>query len=186
VPASVNLPLHHKVQKFSFGTVSPEWSRKKGRKTVCMCVSDDNDVIQVSKPLSVTRSAYLFIIIDGQLSAYSLITGQKLLRLDYSNSLLSDGKRSLVSVLHLVVILVRNSRAIHTTCRCAHVRCNQTHSRHWRRSHYVCGSMHVCTAVHCTHCEAPFICHKLIAYRLQWQDGGAAMININTHFIGLC
>jgi len=34
VSASVNLPLHHKVQKFSSGTVSPGWSRKKGRKTV--------------------------------------------------------------------------------------------------------------------------------------------------------
>ena len=32
--ASVNLPLHHKVQKFSSGTSSPEWSRKKGRKMV--------------------------------------------------------------------------------------------------------------------------------------------------------
>ena len=32
--ASVNLPLHHKVQKFSSGTISPGWSRKKGRKTV--------------------------------------------------------------------------------------------------------------------------------------------------------
>ena len=31
---SVNLPLHHKVQKFSSGTDSPRWSRKKGRKTV--------------------------------------------------------------------------------------------------------------------------------------------------------
>jgi len=29
VPASVNLPLHHKVQKFSSGTGSPE----------CVCVS---------------------------------------------------------------------------------------------------------------------------------------------------
>jgi len=28
--ASVNLPLHHKVQKFSSGTSSPGWSRKKG------------------------------------------------------------------------------------------------------------------------------------------------------------
>jgi len=27
-------PLHHKVQKFSSGTGSPGWSRKKGRKTV--------------------------------------------------------------------------------------------------------------------------------------------------------
>jgi len=29
VSASVNLPLHHKVRKFSSGTGSPEWSRKK-------------------------------------------------------------------------------------------------------------------------------------------------------------
>ena len=34
VSVSVNLPLHHKVQKFSSGTGSPGWSRKKGRKTV--------------------------------------------------------------------------------------------------------------------------------------------------------
>ena len=34
VSTSVNLPLHHKVQKFSSGTGSPGWSRKKGRKTV--------------------------------------------------------------------------------------------------------------------------------------------------------
>jgi len=35
--ASVNLPLHHKVQKFSSVTGSPGWSRKKGRKMV-VCV----------------------------------------------------------------------------------------------------------------------------------------------------
>jgi len=34
VSAFVYLPLHHKVQKFSSGTGSPGWSRKKGRKTV--------------------------------------------------------------------------------------------------------------------------------------------------------
>jgi len=34
VSASVNLPLHHKVQRFSSGTGSPGWSRKRGRKTV--------------------------------------------------------------------------------------------------------------------------------------------------------
>jgi len=34
VSASVNLPLYHKLQKFSSGTGSPGWSRKKGRKTV--------------------------------------------------------------------------------------------------------------------------------------------------------
>ena len=33
VSASVNLSLHHKVQKFSSGTGSPRWSRKRGRKT---------------------------------------------------------------------------------------------------------------------------------------------------------
>ena len=38
VSASVNLPLHHKVQKFSSGTDSPGWSRKKGRKMVVVCV----------------------------------------------------------------------------------------------------------------------------------------------------
>jgi len=39
VSASVNLPLHHKVQRFSSGTGSPGWSRKKGRETVvCVCV----------------------------------------------------------------------------------------------------------------------------------------------------
>jgi len=34
VSASVNLPLHHKVQKFSSGTDSPGWSLKKGCKMV--------------------------------------------------------------------------------------------------------------------------------------------------------
>jgi len=34
VSASVNLPLHHNVQKFTSGTGSPSWSQKKGCKTV--------------------------------------------------------------------------------------------------------------------------------------------------------
>jgi len=34
VSASVNLPLHHKVQRLSSGTGSPGWFQKKGRKTV--------------------------------------------------------------------------------------------------------------------------------------------------------
>jgi len=38
VSASVNLPLHHKVQKFSSGTGSPGWSWKKGRETVVVLV----------------------------------------------------------------------------------------------------------------------------------------------------
>ena len=37
VSASVNLPLHHKVQKFSSGTGSPGRTQKKGRKTVVVC-----------------------------------------------------------------------------------------------------------------------------------------------------
>ena len=32
--ASVNLPVHHKVQKFSSGTGSSGWSQKNGSKTV--------------------------------------------------------------------------------------------------------------------------------------------------------
>ena len=38
VSASVSLPLHHKVQKFSSGTGSPRWSRKKGHKMVVVFV----------------------------------------------------------------------------------------------------------------------------------------------------
>ena len=34
VSASVNLPLHHEVQKFSSDTGLPGWSWKKGHKTV--------------------------------------------------------------------------------------------------------------------------------------------------------
>jgi len=42
VSASVNLPLYHKVQKFSSGTGSPGWSRKKGRKMVVAVVRQQN------------------------------------------------------------------------------------------------------------------------------------------------
>ena len=38
--ASVNLSLHHKVQKLSSGTGSPGWSQKKGHKTVVIVVVD--------------------------------------------------------------------------------------------------------------------------------------------------
>jgi len=37
--ASVNLPLHHKVQKFFSGIGSVGWSRKQGRKTVVVVVT---------------------------------------------------------------------------------------------------------------------------------------------------
>jgi len=42
VSASVNLPLHHKVQKFSSGTSSPGWSRKKGHGVVWWCIYNNN------------------------------------------------------------------------------------------------------------------------------------------------
>jgi len=44
VSTSVNLPLHHKVQKFFSGTGSPGWSRKKGRKTVVVTRSKSSRV----------------------------------------------------------------------------------------------------------------------------------------------
>ena len=45
VSASVNLPLHHKVQRFSSSTVSSGWSQKKGRKTVVVVVVSKKFVI---------------------------------------------------------------------------------------------------------------------------------------------
>jgi len=44
VSSSVNLPLHHKVKKFSSGTGSLGWSQKKGRKTVVVVLS----IIQIN------------------------------------------------------------------------------------------------------------------------------------------
>ena len=41
--ASVNLSLHHKVQKFSSGTGSPGWSPKKGCKTVVVWYETQSD-----------------------------------------------------------------------------------------------------------------------------------------------
>jgi len=43
VSASVNLPLHHKVQKFSSSTGSPGWSQKKGHETVVVVMVNKND-----------------------------------------------------------------------------------------------------------------------------------------------
>jgi len=40
VSASVNLPLHYKVQRFFYGTRSPGWSRKKGCKMVVVTEFD--------------------------------------------------------------------------------------------------------------------------------------------------
>ena len=54
VSASVNLPLHHKVQKFSYGTGSPGWSREEGRKTVVVWWCGNiitTTIITMTKPI---------------------------------------------------------------------------------------------------------------------------------------
>ena len=54
VSASVNIPLHHKVQKFSSGTGSPGWSRRKRAvKRLCVCAANYNFVsVMVSELLA--------------------------------------------------------------------------------------------------------------------------------------
>jgi len=42
--ASVDLLLHHKVQRFSFGTGSPEWSQKKAVKWLCGVCSESSTI----------------------------------------------------------------------------------------------------------------------------------------------
>jgi len=59
VSASVNLPLHHKVQKFSPGTGLPGWSQKKGRKMVAVVCSD----LWLNKVLSQSLSQDLWQVI---------------------------------------------------------------------------------------------------------------------------
>ena len=57
VSSSVNLPLHHKDQKFSSGTSSTRWSRKKGRKMVVVWWSI------LAKRLPISATAELFVCI---------------------------------------------------------------------------------------------------------------------------
>jgi len=69
ISASVNLPLHNKVQKFSSGTGSPGWSREKGRKTVvcvclhmlCFCVFFPHLSFFVTFSLLIYSFTYLFL-----------------------------------------------------------------------------------------------------------------------------
>jgi len=64
VSASVNLPLHHKVQKFSSGTGSPGWSRKKVHKTVVVvvCINLAN--------LTKFQNTYWLFLTEPQLSHF--------------------------------------------------------------------------------------------------------------------
>ena len=46
VSASVNLPLHHKVQKYSSGTGSPGWSWNRAVKRLCVCAPYRGQILQ--------------------------------------------------------------------------------------------------------------------------------------------
>ena len=67
--ASVDLPLHHKVQKFSSGTGSPGWSGKKAVNRLCVCVclvtlSEVKSILYVLKTTS--GQSNLMAAADGQ------------------------------------------------------------------------------------------------------------------------
>jgi len=54
--AAVNLPLHHKVQKFSSGTSSPRWSWKQGHKTVVWLFMPSTDgTINSNNSITITH-----------------------------------------------------------------------------------------------------------------------------------
>jgi len=73
VSPSVNLPLHHKVQKFSSGTGSPGWSQKKGRKTVVVLVVFKS-TYRLSKCRDISLLSLLHVIMETVKSAwYKLI-----------------------------------------------------------------------------------------------------------------
>ena len=57
VSTSVNLPLHHKVQKLSSGTISPGWSQKKGHKTVVV-------VVVVFAPVNLVTEQHMRLLIS--------------------------------------------------------------------------------------------------------------------------
>jgi len=52
VSASVNLPLHHEVQKFSSGANSPGWFRKRGRKMVVVFANTPHIVSYIALVVS--------------------------------------------------------------------------------------------------------------------------------------
>ena len=64
--ASVNLPLHHKVRKFSYGTGSPGWFRKKGRKTVVVVVGRKTLTRRQNIPTSSDRATSERDVTAGQ------------------------------------------------------------------------------------------------------------------------
>jgi len=74
VSASVDLPLHHKVQKFSSGTGSPGWSWKKGRETVvCVLMNSTTYTVTSHKTSVSTLHSYCTDTIEENSSVFSLI-----------------------------------------------------------------------------------------------------------------
>jgi len=68
VSASVNFPLHNKVQKFSSGTGSPGWSQKKGRKTVvCVCACNAANSRVNMKFTTLATVSYILPLIQTKL-----------------------------------------------------------------------------------------------------------------------
>ena len=65
--ASVNLPLHHKVQRFSFGTGSPGWSRKKGLQNGC------GGAVDYGNYLARTDESIFFTPLFKKLNALALL-----------------------------------------------------------------------------------------------------------------
>jgi len=77
VSSSVNLPLHHEVQKFSYGTVSHGWYRKKGRKTVVVvwwyALADDNCVGNTAEENSSIFSKTCYLVFEKMLEFSSMV-----------------------------------------------------------------------------------------------------------------
>jgi len=76
VSASVNLPLHHKVQKFSSRTSWPGWSWKKGRKTVLVwCGGKAITWLQTSRIVDITghSKGHIFLLLATRVSWSGLL-----------------------------------------------------------------------------------------------------------------
>jgi len=69
VSASVNPPLHHKVEKFSSGTGSPGWSRKKAVQRLWFLIVASPNFFQMleflagSSEVNLTRSTFLLVVV---------------------------------------------------------------------------------------------------------------------------
>jgi len=68
VSASVNLPLYHEVRKFSSGTGSPGWSRKKG----CKMGVDVSNVTWVGVAQRIKEMSGSFIV-HGEWSPFPAV-----------------------------------------------------------------------------------------------------------------